>query len=297
MCRPMFAALPLLALLAAPALPCPRPVVASELLDEMAAAEIAFYALDDGSFRTHLGAVLAGVDCLAEPVDDTFCARLHRLVGVGAFSDGDSSRAIVSFSSARRIEPDTAVWPQLPADHPMAVLYHGMDPAVCAPVPVSLPGGVELRLDGHAAVEISPCLAAVAQALDPAGTVRATHYAWPGEDLGAWAVARVGTPPAQAPPVDAAIAIGSAPGDPVVPPSGSSSQGPRLAVGAGASGVLAGVAWLVAVNASNRFWNERGAEDDLARLRTTSNTATGVAAGLTVVTGGLGVAAAVTWRR
>lgn len=179
--RPAAAALLFLAPVAHAA-DCPTASTTRSLQSSLDAAEAAFGRADVDAFGEAMGQVRGSVPCLGEKVPAPMAAQLHRLEGLAAFVDQQSSRAEQAFAAARRIEP-TYTFPSavVPPANPVLELYGARDaggPQEALPPP---PAG-ETWLDGRAATARPTTQPGLLQVVLE-GRPSSSTYLWPDDPL------------------------------------------------------------------------------------------------------------------
>lgn len=260
----------LLALEVIAAAVCPaEPAALSASLDR---AESAFNDMDERAFRQAVNDAAADADCLTQPIDSATAARLHRMVGLRAFVDGDEAAARLAFAAARAVEPVYA-FPEsfLPRNHPALALYGEAAQLSGAADAVDPPAQGQLQFDGQASLARPRAWPTVAVLVDPAGNAEHSAYLSPGEPLFPY---------------------------PVAPPEPDARRlNTPLAVSAGLSLLGSGVLYGLARASYDRFYDPVTPDGDLAALQDRTNRLYYTSVGAAALGVGAGIGAfTVRWR-
>ncbi len=144
--------------------------------------------MDSTGFKTATTDAEAEAACLTDTVPAGVVARLHRVLGLRAFVDGDEAGARTAFAAARAIEPDY-VFPDamVPADHPVRQLYNQAAGAFSATSVVPTPATGHLEFDGTAGARRPSERPTLALLVQPTGAVKSSAYLWPGDPIFSYA--------------------------------------------------------------------------------------------------------------
>ncbi len=257
------------------------------LLEDLRQAEQAHADLDIPRLQAEADQALAAARCLDRVVPTGAAARLHRVVGLDAFTLQERDRATRAFAAARSVDPsfDYPV-SQIPAGHPLRTYYAALPLDAGTTAEVHVGAGLRLYFDGQASTQRPLSWPSVAQVVGRDGEVISTTYLWPDDPL--------------------PVALGAAPEPlPTVPPE------PALVVEApveDASGrkVLRRVALLTAVAAgaayggsrlaARSYWDGDHTDEQLDRLYLATNGLLIGSAAFGIVALGTGVGAIVQGR-
>jgi hypothetical protein len=170
--------------LTGPALAACEDRTAQDLMSAVGAAEKAHVTLDVPGLQASAQQAVAAVPCADEVLGRKDAARLHRVVGLDAFTEQQRDLATRAFAAARDADP-TYDFPRavIPEGHPLRTYYTALPLDAGTSQTVSPPSGFVLRLDGvdsHARPLSWPTLA---QVVDPGGQVVSTWYLWPEDPL------------------------------------------------------------------------------------------------------------------
>jgi len=170
--------------LTGPALAACEDGAARSLMSAVYAAERAHADLDVPGLQSGADEAIAAVPCADEVLGRKDAARLHRVVGLDAFTEQQRDLATRAFAAARDADP-TYDFPKgvVPEGHPLRTYYTALPLDAGTSQTVSPPSGFVLRLDGvdsHARPLSWPTLA---QVVDPGGQVVSTWYLWPEDPL------------------------------------------------------------------------------------------------------------------
>lgn len=261
--------------------PCAAPATQANLAGALLRAESAFGALDVEAFTRSMDDAIFLVPCLAEPVDVTQAARLHRLQGIRQFVANEEERAVASFAAARAIDPtyQLPVW-LVPEGSAIRDLYGRMpvENGTKALVPAPVEG--TLRFDGVESLERPTSWSSFVHVLDGHGAVLESAYLFPGDAMPSYTAAPE--------PVEAtAPAIASS-------TRASHRLGFNLIGASVGSAVCAGVLYGVAANSAANFeashpdWSE----SDLLASRSRTNNLVVASGALGAIAAGVGLSAA-----
>ncbi len=269
-------ALALAALLCTPGLAraeCEQSVQRADIALGAQAAIEAFRQLDRDGFAAGRDQLLAGLPCLAEPLQPGDAASVHGLMALSAFLDKDDGASVANLHAALRSDPGF----DLPADlfpdgHPLRLhlqVARSLQPGVLRPLPVPSDGAV--TVDGaeasHAPGDRPSLLQWTAAELE----VRDTRYLTVGGPMPDW---------------------GPVPELPDAPPD---RRPWALVGGAGASALAAGGLYMLAAGRHTRFLDPTTPYGELEGLRTQANAMTVASAGAGVLTVGFGTMAVLRW--
>ena len=137
----------------------------------------------DPAFAAHVDAVLEAIPGLNQTVSPALAARVHRVVGIRAFSEQGVGAALPSFLAARRLEPDQALLPGVELQGTeLGTAYQSIDPSRAVVQPLSVPAELQAWVDGRPTPERVQDAPAVVQ-LTRAQALVASHYLAPGAPL------------------------------------------------------------------------------------------------------------------
>lgn len=163
---------------------CGDPVSRPELDAAIEEAEIAWKNVDDTAFRDGLNN-LAGVllPCMGDAVTPEASARVHLLMALHLFGNGDEDNAVASARAAHAADPAYLPPPELVAqEHPLYVWLAGEAPQPRAhKVPEPKAGSV--AFDGVQTRERAADRAAIVQVFDDTGFAKSTTYLGVGEAM------------------------------------------------------------------------------------------------------------------
>ena len=185
------------------------PADAAALIGALDRAESAFTELDSPGFHQAVNDAAADADCLTAPIDPATAARLHRMVGLRGFVDGDEAAARLAFAAARSIEP-TYAFPTslLPRNHPALALYDEAAQVAGTTEAAPAPAEGRLQFDGSPSLLRPSAWPTVAVLVGPAGAAMHSAYLSPGEPIFSYTVAI----PAPDRRVNAPLAVGAGAG-------------------------------------------------------------------------------------
>lgn len=124
------------------------PTTHAWLLKRVAIAEDFWLLLDIAGARRELELAAAGWRCLSEPAEAAVAARLHFLVGVIRFADGDEDGASAAFRQALRAQP-ALVWDDDFSPEPRPLFEQARAQEVATLVVVPPGADVPLRASGQ----------------------------------------------------------------------------------------------------------------------------------------------------
>jgi hypothetical protein len=146
--------------------------------------EAAWKNVDDTAFRDGLNTV-AGVllPCMGDAVTPDTAARVHLLMALHLFGNGDQDNALASARAARAAAPSFVPGPDLvPAEHPLHVVWDEAPPDQKAhQVPEPKAGSV--AFDGVQTRQRVADRASIVQLFDDTGFAKATTYLGVGESM------------------------------------------------------------------------------------------------------------------
>ncbi len=154
------------------------------LLEDLRQAEQAHTQLDVPRLQAEAGEALEAAACLDRVVPRLAAARLHRVVGLDAFTLQERDRATRAFAAARSTDPEFD-YPlsQIPEGHPLRRYYSALPLDAGTTAEVTLLEGRELYIDGQLSTVRPLSWPAVAQVVDAEGEVLETLYLWPDDAL------------------------------------------------------------------------------------------------------------------
>jgi hypothetical protein len=168
--------------MAAHAFDCADPVSRPELDAAVDEVQTAWTNVDDTAFRDGLN-TLAGVllPCMGDAVTPETAARVHLLMGLHLFANGDEENAFASARAARASDPDFVPGPELvPAEHPLHAVWDAA-PEPPRPRKVPEPKAGAVAFDGVQSRLRDPERASIVQVFDDTGFARTTTYLGVGE--------------------------------------------------------------------------------------------------------------------
>ncbi len=254
---------------------CPSTPSAVEA--QLDSAQVAFKLMDRVAFTSATDAVRAGLECLSEPVTPTLAARVHRVTGLREFFAGNDAGALLAFGAARAIDP-AYEFPEsiVAAGHPARALYAAATSVSTVTTSTSLPADGALSFDGTPSPYRPSERPTLALHVRADRTVAASSYLWPGDPLFPYA---------------AATAVVSSAAS--VAPRGARGPNLPLTIAAGAAGLAAGGAFLLARDSNARFEDLSTPDDELEGLMVQTDTLQTAAIVLGLGGLGLGVGAVV----
>ncbi|MBM4367034.1 MAG: hypothetical protein FJ102_12545 [Deltaproteobacteria bacterium] len=178
---------------AAPLESCSRSFGSDEVLDAASIAEQAFASQDAENFASARSETESRLGCVHDPLSALDVVRLHRLMALGAFLDGDEAKMKHAVAGMLTIDPDVRFPEELaPTGHKLdqiraALVGEPRLPVGSADGPVLAAfadGWIEVN--GAFAPRVATDVSATLQRLDNQGVVKETRYYWPGESLGDW---------------------------------------------------------------------------------------------------------------
>lgn len=181
--------LPLLLTLAAHAGTCPDRLDAAAFDARIAEAEARYAALDPEGFLAAREQVLLALDC-TDALTPVVATRLHRLQALTAFTSGQDQQTQWSLAAWRRLEPEATLPEALvPAGHDLHGLAaeDALEPA--SALRVDPADGLEVTVDGSAAVRVPTDAAVLLQATPSDGAVQSAYH-YPDQPLPSFVVAR-----------------------------------------------------------------------------------------------------------
>ncbi|MFT5683468.1 MAG: hypothetical protein ACI8RZ_004400 [Myxococcota bacterium] len=164
--------------------PCSDGQIPLAIIEEMTAdATQAFTAQDLSGLHQGRDDSLAAIPCLGEPITPDAAAAFHRMLALGAFTEGDRERSQAELQAARALQPavnhlDGLVLP----GHPLTRLY---DETLTSPPPgvsIEAARGSDLLIDGRDVRHLPTGAAAVVQYLHD-DAVSQTLLFQPGDPL------------------------------------------------------------------------------------------------------------------
>ncbi len=175
--------------LAAPLDTCARTFGSDELLDAASMAEGAFAGQDADGFTSARIEVESRLACVSDPLSALDVVRVHRVMALGAFLDGDQVRMRHAVAGMMAIDPEVRFPDDLaPSGHTLDQVRASLVGAVPAegPTLVGFPDGW-IEVNGAFSPRVAGDVAATLQKLDNQGVVHETRYYWPGSSLDDWA--------------------------------------------------------------------------------------------------------------
>jgi hypothetical protein len=226
--------------------PCPEPQALGPLEVELEAAERKLGDLDSDGFLADTADLSARIGCLAEPVEPTRAAHLHRVFGLRAYLARQEEDAKAAFGSARDADP-TYVFPfwLVPERHEIRELYAASEPDLTHFPVLPAKSGV-LLFDGEESTDRPRFRPTLVQVLDDDGNVVRSAWIRPTDLM---------------PEYDEA--------HPVLPPLAGGPKAVRtsLFVGSATAAVVSGVSYGLAGVANGRFNNAANNPELLASQR------------------------------
>lgn len=253
--------------------PCPaEPVTLSTIEDLTAQATRAFSDQDLVGLRQGRTDSLEALPCLHEPFSPDAAANLHRLLALGAFTEGDRARTLAELQAARALQPDVQHLEGLVLEgHPLTRIYVAASTEAEAGERIQPPAGGVVLVDGLADGLRPVGAAAVVQLMPDGSAISQTLILLPGEPAPLWP-------------------------DPIAPPS---TRRPILLLAAtGTTALSAGVLYGLSWQAHSRFWDTTDApipDADLTAQQQRINRRAGAAAVLGGAAGVLGTLTIVYW--
>ncbi|MBM4389918.1 MAG: hypothetical protein FJ090_02240 [Deltaproteobacteria bacterium] len=128
-----------------------------------------------------------------DPLSALDVVRLHRLMALGAFLDGDEEKMKHAVAGMLAIDPGVRFPEELaPAGHKLDQIRTTL--ASASPAATGASDGLPLaafadgwiEVNGAFAPQVASGMSATLQHLDNQGVVKETRYYWPGESLGDW---------------------------------------------------------------------------------------------------------------
>lgn len=176
---------------------------------------------------------LAALPCLHEPMTPEAAAALHRLLALGAFTEGDRERSQAELQAARALQPDAPLLEDLVLPgHPLTRLYDDALTEMPPGATIQPPAGSDLLIDGRSSTSLPAGAAAVVQYVR-SGAVSQTLVIQPGDPLPA--------------PEPVTSDLSKAPPLPV--------HRPILLAATGATAVAAAVVYGMSWQAHRAFWD------------------------------------------
>lgn len=266
-------------LLSARAAQAACPASAAGLQSTLDSAQLSFSTMDGAGFKAATAEAESQAACLSDSVPAGVVARLHRVLGLRSFVDGDEAAARTAFAAARAIEPDYA-FPDamVPPDHPVRQLYNQSAGAYASTSVVPAPQSGGLEFDGTPSNRRPSERPTLALLVQTNGSVASSAYLWPGDPLFAYTpvAGKVSSTPITKAPV--------------------AHRGPNvpLTIVACVALAAAGTTWGLASVAHNDFETSTSTDyKTLEALRGKTNTLFFTSVGAGVVTLGAGVGAVV----
>ena len=154
------------------------------LLEDLRQAEQAHRDLDIPRLQAETDQALAAVRCIDRVVPVLAAARLHRVVGLDAFTLQERDRATRAFAAARSVDP-VFDYPlsHIPAGHPLRTYYTALPLDAGTSAEVTVPGDLRLYFDGKPSTQRPLSCPSVAQVVGQDGAVISTTYLWPDDPL------------------------------------------------------------------------------------------------------------------
>ena len=168
---------------------CPEPTTLATMTSELDAAERAYTAKQPQDFAAAIEELVLVLPCFEALIPPVVAARYHRLRGLDLFVARNTERATMSFTAARRLEPDYQFpLEMIPENHPVRPLYAGVEPGSGKREHVRKPSSGALYFDGTAGLDRPLARASLVQVTDTGGSVLATRYLFPTDPMPAYAV-------------------------------------------------------------------------------------------------------------
>lgn len=273
---------------------CPEPTTANALMKALNAAQLAYASLDTDGFERASGDADAALGCLGEAISPPVAAQVHRNEAIKAYIADDPARVRSAFRAALTLQPGWRM-PEdvLPPGSPLAALYG--EAQVLGPGPeetINLPTGLVLVVDGAITQRVPSERPTILQIAAPDGRISGTWYLRVGAPLPD--ALRNAPPPLPVPPGPGPTVPGGPVDDGQEIASDEDHSWVPLALGAGASGLLAGSSYLLSVRSHASYVSPGEVPyDELASLKRANHAEVLVAGGLGLATLGLGLGAVI----
>ncbi len=265
---------------------CDAPVSPDELARVLSTADAAFTELDADSFTQALVQARRAVPCLSAPLTTSVASSFHRAEAFQAFLDRDHPRVVQQFRAMLLASPGYILSELVaPEGHPLRTdfeIAEGLPPSDM--LALTPPTAGSMWIDGREGTDAPTSLPYVFQLTDEAGAVSLTRFAEVGSALPTYDAAE---------PDRRGRKSGSATA------SASNDRrrrlGPPLVAAAVVSGVASASLYAMSAERNNQFWDPATANDDLARLRSQTNSLAYASLATGIVAVGTGTAAVITF--
>ncbi len=237
---------------------------AQALLTALNSAEKAHAELDISALQAGAQAAVVAVGCADAIISVDDAARLHRVVGLEAFTQQEREVATRAFAAARSADPSYDFPLGLvPEGHPLRTYYGALPLDAGSSQPIQAPVEHDWVLDGMSARLRPLSWPTLAQLVGPTGGIISTHYLWP-EDAWPEALSQdAGAVPGSSSDTQATAMPGT--DSETRPPGKRNVRKPLLGVSL-LSAVVAGGTYLGA-GMAERSYDERGhTPEELNRL-------------------------------
>lgn len=166
--------------------PC-DPLTTADLNEHLTKAEVAFLERDKAAVSVWTNEATDSLRCLHQAVAPVDVARLYILKGLQTFLESRRSETQQWFEAARNVAPDQDLPDSsLHADHPIRVLFDGVNTATPGTRRLPRPAGGWLVVDGRPATEAPLGRTWMLQRADPSGTIVETRLIGAADPLPAY---------------------------------------------------------------------------------------------------------------
>jgi len=272
---------------------CAQPTRSGDLIRPLGEAQAAFATMDGGAFEDAGARAATALGCLGEPITPPVAAAWHRQTAFSAWLRDDVDATRSSFRAALTLQPDWRLPEDVaPPNNPLARIYAEAGALGPGPEqPAWVEAGRGLLVDGALAGALPLERPAIVQVVSAEGVVLLSQDLLPGQ-----------APPPEihlgAPPPELASSATMAGRTDLGATMEPAPRGPgrALAVGAGGALALAGGMYLWSGVTHARYVGQGLVpDDDLDALVRANHAQVWSAAGLALVSLGLGVGAVVSW--
>ncbi len=178
---------------AAPLESCSRSFGSDEVMDAASIAEQAFASQDAENFVSARREAESRLGCVHDPLSALDVVRLHRLMALGAFLDGDEAKMKQAVAGMIAIDPEVRFPEEIaPTGHKLDQIRAALVGAQAdgvgggdGPLLAAFADGW-IEVNGAFAPRVAADVSATLQHLDNQGVVKETRYYWPGDALGNW---------------------------------------------------------------------------------------------------------------
>ncbi|MCB9678997.1 MAG: hypothetical protein H6737_28105 [Alphaproteobacteria bacterium] len=272
---------------------CEGTVSVESLVQDVEVAESAFTSMDVEGFEASLRRIARGLPCVDQVLRPTQAAAIHRLEGLRLYTYGTGLGTVRSFQEAQQLDP-AFVPPAGIVDEgsTLATLWERAGTVGSPPwLPVDVPEGVTLRVDGIVADARPSTQPSIVQAVSPTGRVLWTGYVPGGvplPDLG-WLAAQAGDDAASRLPPALALYRQDEAG------RRRTNLGRGLQLGGAALLVGSGLAYGLNAKHVGEYKRATTPPEDLPEIRAAANRAATAGTALLVL-GGVGIGASFVYR-